>query len=135
MRLYIAGYFVLIAGALLALWQADILRRIPLAWIAIGLIIAVGLGIMLAVTVHPPFRSLPSSTPRACRDMLGQGCQPCDTRSRAAAARSSRCLSSPSERGLRPAAGTRCGLKRPGMSRSAHPRFSSYRDRLPRQLS
>ena len=44
-------------GALLALWQADILGRIPLAWIAIGLIIAIGLGIMLAVTsTRPPVR-------------------------------------------------------------------------------
>ena len=56
-RLYIVGYFVLIGGALLALWQADILGRIPMAWIAIGLIIATGLGIMLAVTsTRPPVR-------------------------------------------------------------------------------
>ncbi len=56
-RLYIVGYFVLLAGALLALWQADILGHIPLAWIAIGLIIAIGLGIMLAVTSsRPPVR-------------------------------------------------------------------------------
>ena len=57
MRLYIVGYFVLIVGALLALWQADILGRIPIAWIAIGLIIAIGLGIILAVTsTRPPVR-------------------------------------------------------------------------------
>jgi hypothetical protein len=56
-RLYIVGYFVLVAGALLALWQADILGRIPMAWIAIGLIIVIGLGIMLAVTsTRPPVR-------------------------------------------------------------------------------
>ena len=57
MRLYLVGYFVLIVGAVLALWQADVLGRIPLAWIAIGLIIAIGLGIMLAVTsTRPPVR-------------------------------------------------------------------------------
>ena len=57
MRLYIVGYFVLIVGALLALWKADILGRIPLVWIAIGLIIAIGLGIMLVVTsTRPPVR-------------------------------------------------------------------------------
>jgi hypothetical protein len=57
MRLYIIGYFVLILGAVLALWQADILRHIPLVWIAIGLIIAIGLGIMVAVTSsRPPVR-------------------------------------------------------------------------------
>ena len=54
MRVYIVGYFVLIGGALLALWKADILSRIPLAWIAIGLIIAVGLGVMLSVTSTRP---------------------------------------------------------------------------------
>jgi hypothetical protein len=54
MRVYIVGYFVLIGGALLALWKADILSRIPLAWIAIALIVAVGLGIMLAVTSTRP---------------------------------------------------------------------------------
>jgi hypothetical protein len=58
MRVYIVGYFVLIGGALLALWSADILGRIPLAWIAIGLIVAVGLGIILAVTsIRPSVRS------------------------------------------------------------------------------
>jgi len=57
MRIYIIGYFILIVGALLALWKADILAHIPLAWIAIGLIIAIGLGIMLAVTsTRPPVR-------------------------------------------------------------------------------
>jgi hypothetical protein len=54
MRVYIVGYFVLIIGALFALWTADILGRLPLAWIAIGLIIAVGLGILLAVTSTRP---------------------------------------------------------------------------------
>ena len=54
MRVYIAGYFVVIGGALLALWNADILSRIPLVWMAIGLIVAVGLGIMLAVTSTRP---------------------------------------------------------------------------------
>jgi hypothetical protein len=54
-RLYIAAYFVLLAGALVALWWAGILQRLPLTWIAIGLIVAVGLGIMLAVTsTRPP---------------------------------------------------------------------------------
>jgi hypothetical protein len=57
MRLYLVGYFILIAGALLVLWQADILGHIPLAWLAIGLLIAIGLGIILAVTsTRPPVR-------------------------------------------------------------------------------
>ena len=53
-RVYIVGYFVLIIGALLALWKADILSHMPFLWIAIGLIIAIGLGILLAVTSTRP---------------------------------------------------------------------------------
>jgi hypothetical protein len=53
-RVYIVAYFVLIVGAVLALWTAGILARIPLVWIAIGLIICVGLGIMLVVTSSRP---------------------------------------------------------------------------------
>jgi hypothetical protein len=53
MRLYLIGYFILLFGAVLALWQAGILRQIPGVWLAIGLVIAVGLGILLAVSSGP----------------------------------------------------------------------------------
>jgi hypothetical protein len=53
-HLYLIGYFVLIVGAVLALWQAGVLARVSGAWVAIGMIIAVGLGIMLAVTAGKP---------------------------------------------------------------------------------
>jgi hypothetical protein len=53
-HLYLIGYFVLIVGALLALWHAGALARLSAAWIVIGLIIALGLGIMLAVTSAKP---------------------------------------------------------------------------------
>jgi hypothetical protein len=54
MRLYLIGYFILLAGAALALWQSGILRQIPGVWIAIGLVIAVGLGVVLAVSSTTP---------------------------------------------------------------------------------
>lgn len=54
MRLYLIGYFLLLVGALLALWQSGILREIPGVWLAIGLVIAVGLGIVLAVSSTTP---------------------------------------------------------------------------------
>ncbi len=58
MRLYIIGYFVLLAGAVFALWQGGVLAQIPLLWLALALIIAVGLGVVLAVTsAHPPVHS------------------------------------------------------------------------------
>jgi drug/metabolite transporter (DMT)-like permease len=54
LRLYLVGYFVLVLGALLALWQSGILRQIPGVLIAIGAVIAVGLGIVLAVSSASP---------------------------------------------------------------------------------
>jgi hypothetical protein len=53
-HLYLIGYFVLVLGALLALWQSGILARISGVWLAIGMLIALGLGIMLAVTSAKP---------------------------------------------------------------------------------
>jgi len=49
LKIYLIGYFILLLGAGLALWRAGILRQIPGVWLAIGAIIAIGLGIMLAV--------------------------------------------------------------------------------------
>jgi hypothetical protein len=54
LRLYLIGYFVLLFGGVLALWQSGILRQIPGVWIAIGAIIAIGLGIVLAVVSAGP---------------------------------------------------------------------------------
>jgi hypothetical protein len=53
-NIYLVGYFILVIGAVLALWQAGILTRISGTWIAIGALIAIGLGIMLAVSAGKP---------------------------------------------------------------------------------
>ena len=53
LKLYLVGYFVLLIGAGLALWQAGVLDDIPRIWLAIGVIVAVGFGIMLAVASTP----------------------------------------------------------------------------------
>jgi hypothetical protein len=53
-HLYLVGYFVLVVGAVLALWQSGALAKISPIWIAIGVIIAIGLGIMLAVSSGKP---------------------------------------------------------------------------------
>jgi len=53
-HLYLIGYFVLVLGAGLALWQAGVLQRIDPVWVGIAALIAVGLGIMLAVTASGP---------------------------------------------------------------------------------
>ena len=54
LKIYLIGYFILLLGAGLALWRSGILRQIPGVWLAIGLIIAIGLGIMLAVSSGRP---------------------------------------------------------------------------------
>ncbi len=54
LQIYLIGYFILLLGAGLALWQAGILRQIPGVWLAIGAIIAIGLGVMLAVASGRP---------------------------------------------------------------------------------
>jgi hypothetical protein len=48
-QIYLIGYFILLLGAGLALWQSGIVDEIPLVWLAIAAIVAIGLGIMLAV--------------------------------------------------------------------------------------
>ena len=53
-HLYLVGYFVLVVGAGLALWQAGILAHVSGMWLAIGTLVALGLGIMLAVSAGKP---------------------------------------------------------------------------------
>jgi hypothetical protein len=53
LKLYLVGYFVLLLGAGLALWQARVLDDIPPIWLGIGAVIAIGFGIMLAVASSP----------------------------------------------------------------------------------
>jgi len=51
---YLIGYFILVMGALAALWYGGALRHIAPAWVVIGLVIALGLGIMLSVSAGKP---------------------------------------------------------------------------------
>ena len=53
-NIYLIGYFILVIGALAALWYSGALRHIAAAWVIIGLVIAIGLGIMLAVSAGKP---------------------------------------------------------------------------------
>ncbi len=52
-RLYLIGYFILLFGAALALWQSGMLAEIPGVWLAVGAIVAVGFGLLLAVASAP----------------------------------------------------------------------------------
>jgi hypothetical protein len=53
-HLYLIGYFILIIGALAALWYGGVLHHISATWIVIGLVISVGLGVMLAISAGKP---------------------------------------------------------------------------------
>jgi len=48
--LYLVGFVVLIGGVLAALWQMGVLQSVGTTWTVIGLVIAIGLGIMFAVS-------------------------------------------------------------------------------------
>jgi hypothetical protein len=52
--LYLFGYAVLVVGALLALWYGGVLQHLSPVWLLIGLVIAVGLGIMLSISAGKP---------------------------------------------------------------------------------
>ena len=48
--MYFVGFVVLIGGILAALWKLGILDNIGTTWTVIGVVIAIGLGIMIAVS-------------------------------------------------------------------------------------
>jgi hypothetical protein len=50
MGIYFLGYVILMCGILAGLWQAGILAHIGPTWTTIGIVIATGLGIMIAVS-------------------------------------------------------------------------------------
>jgi ABC-type nitrate/sulfonate/bicarbonate transport system permease component len=51
---YLIGYFILVLGALAALWYGGALQHIAATLVVIGLVIALGLGIMLSVSAGKP---------------------------------------------------------------------------------
>ena len=53
-NLYLVGYFILLLGVGLALWQTGVLSRVAPIWIGIGALVAVGLGVMLSVSSGKP---------------------------------------------------------------------------------
>jgi hypothetical protein len=60
-HLYLTAYFLLLAGAVFALWQAQVLQRMPGEWIGLSLLVAVSLGILLGVLSVKP--AVPASVP------------------------------------------------------------------------
>jgi hypothetical protein len=46
---YLVGYFLLIVALVLALWKTGVLASIGTFWVGVGLLAAIGLGIIVAV--------------------------------------------------------------------------------------
>lgn len=53
-NMFLIGYFILIIGVTMGLWQSGVLNHVAPIWIGIGLIVAVGLGIMMSVSSGKP---------------------------------------------------------------------------------
>ncbi|MDE1947101.1 MAG: hypothetical protein KGL43_14260 [Burkholderiales bacterium] len=47
--MYFLGFAILIGGILGALWKLGLLQRIDTAWIVIGVVILLGVGLMISV--------------------------------------------------------------------------------------
>jgi hypothetical protein len=47
--IYLLGYVIMLGGIIAALWKSGVLQRIGTTWTIIGLVIAIGIGIMIAV--------------------------------------------------------------------------------------
>lgn len=60
-HLFLAGYFVVILGIGLGLWQAGVFNRVSPNWIGIGALVAVGVGMMLAVASGKPTATEPAA--------------------------------------------------------------------------
>ncbi len=53
-QLFLVGYFILIVGVGIALWQTGVFSRVAPIWVGIGILVAIGVGIMLAVSSGKP---------------------------------------------------------------------------------
>ena len=48
--MYLLGFVVLVGGILAALWKLGVLEKMGAVWTLIGVVIAIGVGIMIAVS-------------------------------------------------------------------------------------
>jgi hypothetical protein len=54
MGIFVLGYALLLGGVLLALWKSGVLAHVGTTWTAIGVIIALGVGLMAGVAWSRP---------------------------------------------------------------------------------
>jgi hypothetical protein len=49
MQMYLVGYVIVLGGLVAALWKLGVIQRVGAGWTAIGIAIAVGLGLMISI--------------------------------------------------------------------------------------
>jgi hypothetical protein len=49
MQMYLVGYVIVLGGLIAALWKMGVIERVGPGWTAIGVVIAVGLGLMVSI--------------------------------------------------------------------------------------
>ncbi len=56
LKIYLVAYFLVLAAALVALWQGRVLSRLPTDWVVLVVAVAILLGVLLAFVSrnHPP---------------------------------------------------------------------------------
>ena len=50
-HMYLLGYVIVVGGLIAALWKLGVLDRVGSVWTLIGIVIAIGLGVMLSVSM------------------------------------------------------------------------------------
>ena len=53
-HLFLVGYFILVLGIGVGVWQTGVLSRVAPIWIAVAAMVAIGLGIMMSVASGKP---------------------------------------------------------------------------------
>ena len=50
MRMYLVGYSIVLVGLVAALWKLGLIERVGPFWTTIGIVIAIGFGLMISVS-------------------------------------------------------------------------------------
>jgi len=49
MQMYMVGFVIVLGGLIAAMWKLGVIERVGAGWTAIGIVIAIGLGVMLSI--------------------------------------------------------------------------------------
>ena len=49
MQMYMVGFVIVLGGLIAAMWKLGVIERVGAGWTAIGIVIAIGLGVMFSI--------------------------------------------------------------------------------------